>query len=89
MIGIELAQDPEKKIPFSWNMAMGAKVCKKTREYGLIIRPIGSVVVFMPPLSSTVAEIEHMLSIIYQSIQEVTETEQDQYNGEEVAAVLI
>ena len=89
MIGIELAQDPKKKIPFSWNMAMGAKVCKKTREYGLIIRPIGSVVVFMPPLISTVQEIEHMLTIIYKSIQEVTETEQDQYNDGEVAAVLI
>lgn len=89
MIGIELAENPEKKIPFSWNMAVGAKVCKKTREYGLIIRPIGSVVVFMPPLISTVVEIEHMIDIIYKSIQEVTETGQGQYDGEEVAAVLI
>ncbi|WP_378951775.1 adenosylmethionine--8-amino-7-oxononanoate transaminase [Pelosinus sp. sgz500959] len=89
MIGIELAENPEKKIPFSWNMAVGAKVCKKTREYGLIIRPIGSVVVFMPPLISTVVEIEHMIDIIYRSIQDVTETKQDQYDDEEVAAVLI
>ena len=89
MIGIELAKDPVKKIPFSWDMAIGAKVCKKTREYGLIIRPIGSVVVFMPPLISTAAEIEHMLDIIYKSIQEVTETDQTQYDKQDVAAVLI
>ena len=89
MIGIELAEDPKKKIPFSWNMAVGARVCKKTREYGLIVRPIGSVVVFMPPLISTVAEIEHMLDIIYKSILEVTETNQGQYGDRDVAAVLI
>ena len=68
---------------------MGAKVCKKAREYGLIVRPIGSVVVFMPPLISTVGEIEHMLTIIYKSIQEVTETHQTQYDNQDVAAVLI
>ena len=89
MIGIELAEDPQKKIPFSWNMAVGAKVCKKTREYGLIIRPIGSVVVFMPPLISTAAEIELMLDIIYKAIEEVTEIEQAQYGSHDVAAVLI
>lgn len=89
MIGIELSENPEQKIPFPWNMAMGAKVCKKTREYGLIIRPIGSVVVFMPPLASTVTEIEEMIAIIYKSIQEVTETQQEQYEDEKVAAVLI
>jgi len=89
MVGIELAENPAKKIPFSWDKAMGAKVCKKAREYGLIIRPIGSVVVFMPPLISTVAEIEHMLDIIYKSIQEVTETDQTQYDNQDVAAVMI
>lgn len=89
MIGIELAKSPANKIPFPWHMAMGAKVCKKSREYGLIIRPIGSVVVFMPPLISTVAEIEYMLAIIYKSIQEVTETDQTQYDNQDVAAVLI
>jgi len=89
MIGIELAENPGGKIPFAWNKAMGAKVCKKAREYGLIVRPIGSVVVFMPPLISTVGEIEHMLTIIYKSIQEVTETDQTQYDNQDVAAVLI
>jgi len=68
---------------------MGARVCKKARAYGLLIRPIGSVVVFMPPLISTVIEIEHMLDIIYKSIQEVTETDQNQYDNQDVAAVLI
>ena len=89
MIGIELAENKAKKIAYPWDRAMGAKVCKKAREYGLIIRPIGSVVVFMPPLISTVVEIEHMLDIIYKSILEVTETDQTQYDGQDVAAVMV
>ena len=89
MVGIELAENKAKKVPFSWDRAMGAKVCKKAREYGLIIRPIGSVVVFMPPLISTVVEIELMVDIIYKSIQQVTETDQNQYDDMDVAAVMI
>jgi len=42
------------------------------REYGLIIRPLGDVIVFMPPLASTANEIEVMLDIIYRCVQEIT-----------------
>lgn len=72
MIGIELVQDRNAKTPYPWEQAVGGHVCQKAREYGLIIRPLGSVVVFMPPLASTVDEIEEMLSIIYRCIDEVT-----------------
>jgi adenosylmethionine-8-amino-7-oxononanoate aminotransferase len=87
MIGIELVENPLDKTPFSREMAVGARVCKKARKHGLMIRPLGSVVVFMPPLISTVREIEHMLTIIYLSIEEVTEAQQDQ--DCDVAAVMI
>lgn len=72
MIGIELMQDKAAKQPYPPAWRMGHRVCMKTREYGLIIRPLGDVVVFMPPLASTVEEIEKMLEIIYQAIAEVT-----------------
>lgn len=89
MIGIELVENPADKTPFPWELAVGAKVCKKAREHGLMIRPIGSVVVFMPPLISTAAEIQHMLDIIYVSIKEVTEDETLQYGITDVTAVMI
>lgn len=89
MIGIELVQDPREKIPFPWEMAVGAKVCKKAREHGLIIRPIGSVVVFMPPLASKVTEIEQMLDIIYLAIRETTKEDSLRYDASNVAAVMI
>lgn len=72
IIGIELMENKDQKRPYAWDMTMGARVCMKAREYGLFIRPVGDVVVFMPPLASTVADIEHMLDIVYRAIDEIT-----------------
>ncbi|MDF2571334.1 MAG: bioK, partial [Sporomusa sp.] len=65
--------DKRQKTPYPWEQAAGANVCQRARKYGLIIRPIGDVVIFMPPLASTVEEIEEMLSIIERSIREITQ----------------
>jgi adenosylmethionine-8-amino-7-oxononanoate aminotransferase len=72
MIGIEIVQDKSARKEYPWEWAMGHAVCMKARELGLIIRPLGNVVVFMPPLASTVEDIETMLDIIYRSIEIVT-----------------
>lgn len=72
MIGIELMADKQTKTPFPADRQIGHRVCMLAREYGLIIRPLGDVIVFMPPLASTANEIEIMLGIIYRCIQEIT-----------------
>ena len=63
MVGIELEGDP--------NDGMGSKVCMRCRELGMIIRPLGNVVVFMPPLVSSSEELEIMTGIIRQAIVDV------------------
>jgi adenosylmethionine-8-amino-7-oxononanoate aminotransferase len=68
IVGIELMQDKTRKLPFAPEQCMGAKVCAQARQMGLIIRPIGDVVIFMPPLASTCEEITAMLAIIYEAI---------------------
>lgn len=68
IVGIELMQDKTRKLPFTPEQCMGAKVCAQARQMGLIIRPIGDVVIFMPPLASTCEEIAAMLAIIYEAI---------------------
>ncbi len=72
MMGLELTLNRETKEPYRWEERMGVQVCRRARELGMLIRPLGNVVVFMPPLASTRAELEEMLDILYQSIQEVT-----------------
>lgn len=56
---------------FSYAAAMGHKVCKAARARGLIIRPLGNNIVFMPPLSLTSKEITWMLKVIYECIEDV------------------
>ncbi|HJV45080.1 MAG TPA: adenosylmethionine--8-amino-7-oxononanoate transaminase [Bacillota bacterium] len=71
MIGIELVADRDTKQPFATNERMGVRVSRRARELGMLIRPLGDVVVFMPPLAATIEELDSMLDILYQSIQEV------------------
>ena len=70
MCGIELARGNGSDYPPE--ARMGARVCRAARPMGLITRPLGDVVIFVPPLSSTAAELEAMLSIIRRAIVQET-----------------
>ena len=72
MIGIELVQDKRLKTPFPWEARMGVRVCERARELGMIIRPLGNVVVFMPPLASPKTDLETMIKILRRAIIDVT-----------------
>ncbi|HXC65645.1 MAG TPA: adenosylmethionine--8-amino-7-oxononanoate transaminase, partial [bacterium] len=50
MVGIELMKDKAKRTPYGYTEAVGAKVCRRARDYGVILRPLGPVLVLMPPL---------------------------------------
>ena len=50
---------------------MAGGICQNARKYGLIIRNIGDVIVFMPPLCSTPVEIDEMLSRLTKSMEEI------------------
>jgi lysine---8-amino-7-oxononanoate aminotransferase len=74
MVGIELVRNKESKEPYLWEEAIGVQVCRRARELGLVTRPLGAVITFLPPLIATQAELREMLEILYQAIAEVTET---------------
>lgn len=74
MVGVELVTDKATKTPFDWHDGMGMRVCHRARELGMITRPLGDVVVFMPPLVTEPDDLEAMLSILHQAIAEVTGT---------------
>jgi adenosylmethionine-8-amino-7-oxononanoate aminotransferase len=72
MVGIELVQDKQSKKPFPLERKMGARVISEARTRGAIIRPLGDVIVIMPPLSISLDHLEELLDIIFHSIKEVT-----------------
>ena len=73
MAGVELVRDSKNREPYPFEDRMGFKVCLKAREKGLLLRPLGDVVVIMPPLSISEEHLAGMLDIIRDSIVEATE----------------
>ena len=50
---------------------IGAQVCQLLRKYGVILRPLGNVIVLMPPLSISIEELDFLLMATYRAIEEV------------------
>ncbi len=73
MVGIELVEDKKTKKPFNWEEKIGVRVCEAARKHGVILRPLGNVIVLMPPLSIKREEIDQLLNATYKSIEEITE----------------
>ncbi len=66
--GIELVKDKTTKDPFPDEEKTGINICQNCRQHGLILRPLGDVIVLFPPLSITRTQLKKMLSIVYQEI---------------------
>lgn len=73
MAGIELVQNRETKELFPPEKRTGHRVIMGARERGVIIRPLGDVIVLMPPLSISKQEIDLLCQTVYDSIRNVTE----------------
>jgi adenosylmethionine-8-amino-7-oxononanoate aminotransferase len=71
MIGIELSEDPATRRSYPPELRMGARVTQHVRKYGVILRPLGDVVVLMPPLSITPYQIRELVFATARSIREV------------------
>jgi len=71
MVGIELVQDRESKTAFDPALLLGRKVCELATKLGVWIRPLGDVVILMPPLSIQETELNMLADVVVSSIQEV------------------
>ncbi|MEW6543661.1 MAG: adenosylmethionine--8-amino-7-oxononanoate transaminase [Nitrospirota bacterium] len=73
MVGIELVRDRKTKAPYPLEARIGHRVAMEARERGLLLRPLGNVIVLMPPLVATVRELALMVAIVREAIRAVTE----------------
>lgn len=69
--GIELVADTATRTPFDPGLQVGGRICQRAREHGLLIRPLGDVLVVMPPLCVTSGEIDGMISVMERCTAEV------------------
>ena len=69
---VELVTDKTTRNPFPWQERKGWQVYRQALEKGALLRPLGNVIYFMPPLTISEAELEQLLSIALQSIKLAT-----------------
>jgi adenosylmethionine-8-amino-7-oxononanoate aminotransferase len=72
MVGIELVSDRETKDPYAEALQTGARVCAVARPLGAIVRPLGDVVVLMPPLAIDAERLGRLVEIVHEAIDAVT-----------------
>jgi adenosylmethionine---8-amino-7-oxononanoate aminotransferase len=73
MIGIELVKNRGTKEPYPAAEKTGIRVSLECRKQGLLLRPLGNVIVLMPPLSISLKDLKRMTDIVYDAVRQVTE----------------
>jgi adenosylmethionine-8-amino-7-oxononanoate aminotransferase len=73
MIGIELVESKTERKSYPAERRIGHKVILEARKRGVMIRPLGDVIVLMPPLNIGDGDLNILLDAVYESIRAVTE----------------
>ena len=74
MIGIELVEDKKSLKNYATERRIGHKVITAARSHGVMIRPLGDVIILLPPLTITDDELTTLLNVVYDCIRSVTES---------------
>jgi len=69
--GIELVKDWRTREPFSLGDRVGVRVCEAMARQGVLTRPIGNVIVIMPPYCTTSEQMERVISVLQSSVLEI------------------
>ena len=71
ILAIELVADRTTRAPLAATDRTGHKVCQAAREFGLLTRPIGDVLVCMPPYCTSPNEVEKMVDALLLALGKV------------------
>jgi adenosylmethionine-8-amino-7-oxononanoate aminotransferase len=72
LAGIELVRGRASKEPYPWEERRGMRVCDHARTEGVLLRPLGNVVVIMPPLAIRLDELDRIGSAVERGILAAT-----------------
>ncbi len=72
MVGIELVKSKKTKRMFQPKEKIGQRVIGEARKRGVVIRPLGDVIVLMPPLAIEEHTLQELINVTYESIKAVT-----------------
>lgn len=70
-VGVELVKNWRARKPFELRERAGIRVCEAMAKRGVLTRPIGNVVVLMPPYCTTKPQVRKMVGALSEAIDEV------------------
>jgi adenosylmethionine-8-amino-7-oxononanoate aminotransferase len=71
ILAVELVADPQARLPLDPAARTGWQVCEAAREAGLLTRPVGDVLVLMPPYCMTEKQIVQMADALEEGLKRV------------------
>ncbi len=72
IVAIEWVRNKATREPFDWQERRGLRLYRHALERGVLLRPVGNVVYFMPPYVITPAEIDLMVEVAREGIEKAT-----------------
>jgi len=69
IVGIELVKNKHTREAYPWQQRRGLRVYQYALGRGVLLRPLGNVIYFMPPYVITEQEIVLMIEVAWQGIQ--------------------
>ncbi|HUA38661.1 MAG TPA: aminotransferase class III-fold pyridoxal phosphate-dependent enzyme [Candidatus Sulfopaludibacter sp.] len=69
MAGVELVKDWQTREPFALPERAGIRVCEAMARRGVLTRPIGNVIVLMPPYCTTRTQVRRMVAALADSVE--------------------
>jgi adenosylmethionine-8-amino-7-oxononanoate aminotransferase len=66
--GVELVRDRATKEPYPWAERRGIRVCRHALAEGVLLRPLGNVIVLFPPLAISLDEIDRIAAAVQHGI---------------------
>jgi adenosylmethionine-8-amino-7-oxononanoate aminotransferase len=71
MAGVELVRYWRTREPFPRAERVGIRVCEAMARRGVLTRPVGNVIVLMPPYCATASQVQRMVETLRESVKEV------------------
>ena len=68
IVAIELVKNKQTRTAYSWQERRGLRVYRHALSCGVLLRPLGNVIYFMPPYVISEQEIEWMAEVAWQGI---------------------
>jgi len=74
ILAIEMVQDKASRTPWPWQERRGLRVYQHGLQNGVLLRPLGNVIYFMPPYVISQQEIQLMVNVAVEGIKLASHT---------------